>query len=248
MATSDVAICNLALSAVGTRSSIASLTEDSVEARECNLHYTPALEAVLSSAHWNFARKQATATLVKDGTVAGTTNPPPPPWLYEYAYPNDCLNVRYILPQLASAQGVVPGTVAVESIATAPVYFILSSDTDASGNDSNVLLTNQPQAILVYTKRITNPNLFDAGFLDAFALYLASRITFQLTGDRQLARDIFNRADALSKAARASNGNEGITVIDSVPDWIRVRGYYSDWAYPPGSITFNSPTNLSLVT
>lgn len=248
MATSDVAICNLALSAVGTRSSIASMTEDSVEARECNLHYTPALEAVLASAHWNFARKQGTATLLKDGSIVGTTNPPPPPWLYEYGYPDDCLGVRYVLPQLASAQGVVPGSVPVESVASAPVYFIMSSDTDQSGNDRNVLLTNQPQAILVYTKRITNPNLFDAPFVDAFALYLASRVAFQLTGDRQLARDIFGRADDLTKSARASNGNEGITVIDSVPDWIRVRGYYSDWAYPPGSISFNSPTNLSLVT
>lgn len=202
---------------------------------------------MLASAHWNFARKQGTAALLKDATVVGGTAPPPP-WVYSYATPADCLNARYILPQLASAQGVVPGTVPVEAVASAPVYFIISSDTDANGNDSNVILTNQPQAILVYTKRLTNPNLFDPGFVDAFALYLASRICFQLTGDRALARDIFSRADALTKQARASNGNEGITVIDTVPDWIRVRGYYSDWAYPPGSVTFNSPTNLSLVT
>lgn len=247
MATSDVAICNLALSAVGSRSSIAALSEGSVEANSCGLHYTPALEAVLQAAHWNFARKQGTAALLKDGTVVGGT-PPPAPWLYEYAYPADCLQIRYVLPQLASAQGVVPGTVPTQAVATAPVYFILSSDTDAGGNDTNVILTNQPQAILVYTKRITNPNLFDAVFVDAFAYYLASRICFNLTGDKQIARDIFKIADALSRQARASNGNEGITVIDSVPDWIRVRGYCSDWAYPPGSITFNSPTNLSLVT
>lgn len=242
---SDVDICNLALAAIGTRSSISALDEGSTESNACALQYTVARDAVLGGVHWNFARKQALMAVLKDASLGQSV---PPPWNYEYAYPSDCLQGRYVMPQLAATGGGVPGTVPVQSIASAPVYFLVGSDTDSNGNDQNVILTNQPQAILVYTKRITNPSLFGPDFVDAFAYYLASRICIALTGDKGLARGMFDMADKLVKAAQTSNGNEGITVIDSVPDWIRVRGYSSDWAYPPGSITWCQPTQLSMVT
>jgi hypothetical protein len=34
----------------------------------------------------------------------------------------------------------------------------------------------------------------------------------------------------------------------SVPDWIRVRGYASDWAYPPGSYFTIQPQALTMVS
>lgn len=200
---------------------------------------------MLAGVHWNFARKQVAMALLKDITLGQSV---PPPWNYEYAYPSDCLGARYVLPQLAATGGSVPGSAPVQSVASGPVYFLPSSDTDSNGNDSNVILTNQPQAILVYTKRITNTNLFGPDFVDAFAYYLGSRICVALTGDKAMARSAFEMADKLVRAAQASNGNEGLTVIDSVPDWIRVRGYESDWASPPGSITWCQPVSLSMVT
>lgn len=195
--------------------------------------------------HWNFARKQANLAVLKDITLGQSV---PPPWNYEYAYPSDCLMFRYVLPQLAQTGGAVPGSVPVQSIASAPVYFLSGSDTDANGNDVNVLLMNQPQAIGVYTKRITNPNLFSADVVDALAYYLGSRICVTLTGEVSKAVALFQGAERLVKQAQASNGNEGLTVIDQVPDWIRVRGYTADWASPPGSITWCDPIPLSMVT
>lgn len=242
---SDVDICNLALAAIGTRSSIVALDEGSTESNVCARQYVVARDAILCGVHWNFGRKQALMAVLKDATQNQAV---PPPWNYEYSYPSDCLQARYVMPTLAATGGQVPGTVPVQSVASAPVYFLVGSDTDASGNDTNIILTNQPQAILVYTKRITNPQLFGPDFVDAFAYYLASRICVTLTGDKALAQGMFSAADRLVKAAQTSNGNEGITVIDSVPDWIRVRGYTSDWAYPPGSITWCAPTPLSMVT
>lgn len=247
MATSQVAICNLALDAIGTRSTISSMSEGSAEAAACARQYEPALEAVLQAAHWNFARKQATMTLLKDGTATPSQNCPPP-WAYEYAYPSDCLACRYVMPLATSQVSTFVGTPAVQYPITPPVRFIVSSDEDSNGNPINVILTNQVQAVLCYTFRCTNVNLFDAQFVRAFANYLGYLLAIPLSGDKALAKMAFQIADQTCKQAQASNGNEGITINDHVPDWITTRGYVMDWGhaqdgqwiFPPQSLAFVS--------
>lgn len=54
MATSDVAICNLAMQKLGA-ARITALSEDSVEARECNACYEAQRDAELRKHPWNFA-------------------------------------------------------------------------------------------------------------------------------------------------------------------------------------------------
>lgn len=242
---SDVQIANLALDAAGTRSTIASLQENSKEARACSRQYGPALAAVLQAAHWNFARKQSSLSLLKDGTQGDAV---PVPWLYEYAYPSDCLQARYVMPLLQSNPGTAPGASSVPYAMGQPVRFIVSSDDDSQGNPIKVILCNQPTAILVYTRLVTNTGLFDDTFTQALAFYVAHRISIPLSGDKALAKSNFEIAERLTTEARASNGNEGLTVIDQVPDWVAVRGYASDWAYPPGSFWTVQPQALTMVT
>ena len=59
---SKVEICNQALSACGA-STISQLSDDSQEARLCNLHYIPVLYALLRRHNWNFAMKRKELTL-----------------------------------------------------------------------------------------------------------------------------------------------------------------------------------------
>lgn len=241
--TSEVDIGNLALDGIGSRSTISSFNENSAEARAISRHYAVCRDEILSAAHWNFARKQVALTLLRDATAT----PPdtvPQPWLYEYAYPSDCVQARYILPQLQAGEVSGANAPAIPEWVGAPVRFLISSDNDNSGNQIVVILTNQVQAGLVYTSRVTNPQLFDASFVQALAALIASRIAIALTGDKQLARDKFSIADQLTKSARANNGNEGLTTVDSLPDWIRVRGYATDFAYPDGSFWSVQPQNL----
>lgn len=239
----QVTIGNLALSAIGTRSSIASFTEGSAEANAIALHYTPTLEAVLQAARWNFARKQILLTVLKDATQNQAV---PTPWLYEYAYPDDCTQGRFVMPQVqVNLPSSVVGTPSVPTALGPTVRFLVSTDVDTNGNDILVILTNQPQALFVYTKRITNPNLFDGQFVEAFRYLLGARICMQLTGQKEQALAAWKVADELCKSAAASNGNEGITVIDNVPDWIRARGYASDWGYPDGGFFSYGPQALS---
>ena len=247
MSTSVVAICNLALDAIGTRSTIASLTEGSAEANACGRQYQPALEAVLQAAHWNFARKQVSMSLLKDGTLSPDQGVPVP-WVYEYAVPSDMLQARYVMPVSVSQSTTFVGTPATQYPISPTVRFILSSDEDAGGNAINVILTNQPQALLCYTYRVSNVNLFDAQFTRALANYLGHLLAIPLSGDKALSKQAFKIADLTCKQALASNANEGPDIINTLPDWISTRGYTMDWGhaqdgqfiFPPQSLAFVS--------
>ncbi len=237
--TSETQICNFALSSIGTRSTIAALTEDSNEARACNLWFAQTRDDMLQQAFWNFARKTATLSLLKQapgtpgfsGTQSTTWNSsyPAPPWLYEYAYPSDCLQLQYLLPQITTGwTGDVP-LFGADVITSGPIWnspavpFAIGSDTDAGGNDITVILTSQYQAIGVYNRRITNPSLFSSQFVSAFQCLLAARIAIALTGDKQLANGMINQANGLILQARVADGDEGLTVQDPPTDWIQAR-------------------------
>jgi len=223
------------------------LTEGSAEAAACARQYEPALEAVLQAAHWNFARKQIAMALLKDGTVTPDQGVPQP-WAYEYAVPSDMLQARYVMPLAVSQNSTFVGTPAVQYPITPPVRFILSSDEDANGNPINVILTNQAQAVLVYTYRCTNVNLFGAQFVRAFSNYLGYLLSVPLTGDKNLAKMAFQIADATCKQAQATNGNEGIDIIDNLPDWITTRGYLTDWGHAQDGCWIFPPQSLAWVS
>ncbi len=160
---SRIQICNRALSAIGTRSQIASLEEDSEEAKQCLLIYDTTRTSLLQAAHWDFARATAYLTLLKalPGTPENPTvtssnnwNPatmPAPPWLYSYGYPPDCIQVRYISPQIFLG-GALPGGIAIFSspvnipspqITLQPQAFAVATDTNTAGMQINIILTNQ---------------------------------------------------------------------------------------------------------
>lgn len=265
VATVDIA--NRALSAIGTRSQIASLTENSAEARAANLLIEPLRDELLRMAPWNCATNFATLSLIcaapgtPENPTAGTTawqkGQPAPPWAYEYAYPSDCLRPLWIVPQFTTgfASG-VPITTAITGGAPAfwngpPARFKVAIDQidlstglpSSSGVDQRIILTNQEQAILCYLKRITNPDVMDDQFQQAWVAGLAARMVFQLTGDKALANLKVAEANSFIQIARAGDGNEGLTVINITPDWIRVRGIDGDFDYgftPNGSFDWGA--------
>jgi hypothetical protein len=245
MASSQVQIANMALDVIGTRSTITSLTEGSTEANAIARHWDNAVDAVLRAAHWNFARKQRALTLLQDGTQG---QPVPQPWLYEYAYPSDCVLMRSLMPTIQVNPVSSPGVPAPVAAYGPPPRFLMSTDTDINGNALEVLLTNQPQATGVYTFRNTNTAMWDALYVQAFAAYLGARVCLALTGDKTTAKMALAEAQQYAIDAQRVNGNEGLTVIDSIPDWMRARGYNSDWAYPYGGMFSYGPQALTLVT
>lgn len=94
-----------------------------------------------------------------------------------------------------------------------------------------VILTNQEFATLVYCQDISDPNVFDDLFQDAFAGVLGGAICMALTGDKRMADLVIKMANFAIEKARAVDGNEGLTINDTTPDWIRIRGVDFPTAY-----------------
>lgn len=241
---SEVTICNRALAAIASRSSISSLTEDSTAARQCNLIYAVTRDEVLQMAFWNFAQKTSYLSLLKQapgtpGAVASATQwsaaYPPPPWLYEYDYPTDGIQIRTLIQQPVNAYVGIPftsnGNTSYPYLVGPGAFFEVSTDLDINDQQHSVVLTNQYQAIARYTMRIVNPDLFGAQFTEALVQALAAKLALALTGKTSIANAKFGQANAIISQARASDANEGLTVIDNMPDWLAVRDDYGYSTY-----------------
>jgi hypothetical protein len=83
-----------------------------------------------------------------------------------------------------------------------------------------------------------NPGVWDSQFVAAVIHRLGSRLIYALTGDKALANERIKHANELIIAARNTDGNEGITINDVTPDWIRGRGitYAGDYAWSPNTV------------
>jgi hypothetical protein len=101
--------------------------------------------------------------------------------------------------------------------------------------DQRVILTNQQFAILAYVKQIQDPNVMDPLFVDAWVEVLGAKLVMALTGDKALANENLKKANAQIINARNTDANEGLTVNDVTPDWIRARGLINpaDFGWSP---------------
>ncbi len=254
---SPVDIANIALANIGAQATISTFDEASTEANTLSLLYEPKLLSVLRAVHWNFARAQTNGsmTLLKAaaGTPensTGTTTPTPPqPWLYEYAWPSDAIQARYLLP-LFGNNAIDPPIFTGGSTPTPINYgpmnipFLVATDRNPQGRRERVILTNLQQAQLVYTCQIDEPDLWDSAFLDAFTATLAAFLVNPLSRSHALLVDQVKMATDLIAQARMNNGDEGPSSTDHVPDWLMVRmggwGYWGDgyYIYPYQPLAF----------
>jgi hypothetical protein len=239
-------IINRALAAISAQADIANSAENSKEAVAARLLYDPTRQQLLRSAHWNFARRTAGLTLLKAApgtpenpaaaTSAGwTPDLPAPPWLYAYLVPADCLQLRYVLPQTVAGGGSMAPGMGAPGAGLLPQLFVLASDVNGQGQAVNVVLSNQRRAIAVYTADVQNEGLWDAAFQEAMVFGLAARFAMTIAGDKTLARLVSQQAMMAVGTARATDGNEGLTVNQHQPDWLRARGAAGDG--PCGAFT-----------
>lgn len=197
---SDVEICNLALSHLGQTKTISSINppdKNSSVARTCSRLYSVARDSALRSFPWNFAKRfKALAPI--DGTPDGG-------WSYQYAYPTDCLMAREICKDNESDNPIEFEIVANETL------------------DSKIILTNRENAVLEYTAAITNTNLFDAEFVNAFSWLLAHYLALPVTRSQRKKDSTMQTFQSLIGSTEANNANE--EHIDNNVDapWIQAR-------------------------
>jgi hypothetical protein len=98
-----------------------------------------------------------------------------------------------------------------------------------------VIICNQEAAILCYNTVVTDPDVMDQFFQDAWAAILSARIAFQLNNDIGRANQAIEVANRIIAEARIADGNENLTVNDVTPDWMRTRGNFGgpNWEYTP---------------
>lgn len=97
--------------------------------------------------------------------------------------------------------------------------------TYGSKGSQRVVLTNEEFPILYYCKRIDDPDVMDTLFQSAWSSAVAATICQALTGDKKMVSMLVDQVNRDIETARNPDGNEGLTINDVNPDWIRARGY-----------------------
>jgi len=195
-------VVNVALRRLGARARVENMMDGSDQAKAALDLYGQTRDELMRQQDWGFAERTAYLSLLKTAPTVGgvptyvlptSWNPatnPPPPWIYEYAYPSDCLKVRTLK--------VVSGT--LPNFDPQPNIYEIANDSNYSP-PRKVILTNTGDAMCVYTGRVTDPATWEADFTEAVAASIARRLAVfvkDLNAERLEFNDemlAFHRAD-----------------------------------------------------
>jgi len=205
---SVVDICNLALSHIGDRANVASISppEGSPPAAHCARLYPIARDTALEAHAWSFAVRRAQLAALTLPTTAA-------PWSFAFALPADCLRPVALLdartPGLAD-DGSGEIDYAVESLA----------------DGSPVVLTDSSVPVLKYIARVDNPTRYSPGFTIALSYLLASYLCGPLTKSVELKGTMEKLYTARAAAAAADDSRSQRAEKwreERVPGWIKAR-------------------------
>jgi hypothetical protein len=180
---SEVDICNLAIRRVGGNTIQELNPSGSLESRLCNGLFDFARDGTLRDVDWGFARRQALLAELTD-TITG--------YDFVYKYPSDCITAREIYNSAKSNDDDL-------------IDFIISLSSDGL---QKVILTDEPTAELIYTKKVTNPALFDSMFVDALAYRIAADLAIPLRGDATIQQSFARAYGQAIGSAKATTLNE----------------------------------------
>lgn len=199
-------ICTLALSAVGSKLQVSELYDGSPQGRACLDIYSETRDEVLRAGEWSFAYGQTELTLLKGPPPPGGYPPmmpwstiyPPANWLYEYVYPSDCIELRDIIKMPAGLPILDPKPALwrVDNDSTptlsGPIPPIINGMYSgalptANGPPQRVILCNISRPLAIYTRRVTDPLLWEplyiATLVDALAKKLSVSPMFASSSD-----------------------------------------------------------------
>ena len=193
----QVEICNAALTHIGAKNLVTGLAENSKEAQRLQAVWAIARDKLLTAHRWNFARRQVALALVTGAEVPG--------WEYVYALPADCIDARELRR---------------EPDDPLPLPFaLMTNDT----GDARWLVTDAPEAELVYTVRLETVTLYPPLFADALAWELADRVAMPLTADLPTKQLAAGQARLALDLAKAADANQHATDTTRTPDWLTAR-------------------------
>lgn len=212
---SVVDICNTALAHVGADSQIASISppDGTVEAGYCARFYPIARRLLIDRFAFRFTRTRV--------LLAEVTNPSDE-WGFAYALPADCVRPVQVLPAVGtSALWFSDGYDDAQNLDGS-----VERDSALFAVEGDVLLTNEPDAVLLYRRDVVDPNRFSPGFADALAKTLAGYLAPSLIKGIDGARIGATWAEAGTASARAAatdDANTGAESNEFNPSSVRAR-------------------------
>jgi hypothetical protein len=215
----DVDICNIALSRIGVDRTIASLTEQSKEARLCKRFYDFCLQDVLERVPWSFAVRAKPLALLATQELL-------PDWSYQYAMPTDAAAILEIVPagDVSASTGYYTGGDCCGPWMPARKGAYAFRRAMSFDGTVPVILSNIADAYAVYTSRVTNTSAFTAMFASLVADRLAMELAMPLTVDPRWFQVCQQRFAAafIDTASRDFEQEKPGPVMD--PPSIRARG------------------------
>jgi len=197
LATTDVSICNSALSKLGAER-ISSLSNATKEGKLCKEQYAKRRDALLQSHPWNFAVTRR--SLAESATYT-------PPFEYEKAFvvPNDVLRVLVIDANIPLQIGEKKWAVEIDP------------DTN-----QKVLLSNVDSVAIKYIKSVPEA-FFTPLFSELLALDLAKDWAWNLTQSNTVLQLVSREFEDKLKAARSYDAQEGSPPQVDADDWLLAR-------------------------
>jgi len=214
---SVVEICNLALAHIGG-ARIQALTDNSAGANACALIYEPLRDSALRDFPWNFAESRQVLALM-DETASG--------WNYVYQFPSDCIRALHIYNPISGnsvEEGYYRDGQFYHDTARAGTDKIDFQVALNAAKNSRVILTNKESAELVYTARVSDPNLFDPLFVRALSYAMAADMAVPLKGSAQLKDQLLRDYIRIVSKAQVSNANEFHKIPNHISKYVPVRG------------------------
>jgi hypothetical protein len=218
MAASDVVICNLALNHIGSDALLSSINppDGSVESGYCARYYPVARQELIEMQPWSFAKTRVALSAL-------TTNPSSV-WTYAYAVPSDMVQPQRILTSsILDAYGFFPfgGLLRADEAA-------LFSERGSAVFDleNGVILTHEPNAVLLYTRDITDTSKFSAGFTTSLSYLLGSYLAGPIikgSAGTDAALRLRGIASSKAREAMANDANSSVENNSFVPEHIRRR-------------------------
>lgn len=168
MVASDVQLCNMALSRIGSAERIQSLTDTTKnEAVQCNLFYAQTRDEVLRTFAWPCAITRKTLSALSDIDL----NP------YDYAYqlPEDpyCLRVLNLIDLANATYDDLDGT--------------------AFEIEGRMLLTDESPVAIKYIRQLTDVADFDSLLVEVLILKLASKIAYPVMESTTIEQDMLKQ-------------------------------------------------------
>lgn len=226
---SDVA--SQVLDAIGSDFVLGDISEGSREAQVLLRAYLQCLQQLLRGAHWDFARKTAPLVMLADrtGQTPNVGTVVPSGFQYEYAYPTDCMKIRFIeqhhdFPGAAIPNGniqIPAGRPMMPNLGPGfpgsrphPARFVIATDNNypvpggaQSGlvqgigqSSRTVILTDVKGAHATYTALILEPSQWDSLFRAALVAYLASEVALALSKDKKFGLAVRGEQIQIAKA------------------------------------------------